>query len=72
MLSEKVWNELNKNAKKYLAPLVGKTLTLNNTLYIITRYTLSTQLILKDINGNEKIVWLDEVKKIINDKGGEN
>ena len=69
MLSEKVWNELNKNAKKYLAPLVGKTLTLNNTLYIITRYTLSTQLILKDINGNEKIVWLDEVKDLINDKG---
>lgn len=72
MLSEKVWNELNKNAKKYLAPLVGKTLTLNNTLYIITRYTLSTQLILKDINGNEKIVWLDEVKDLINNKGGEN
>lgn len=69
MLSEKVLNELNKNAKKYLAPLVGKTLTLNNTLYIITRYTLSTQLILKDINGNEKIVWLDEVKNLINDKG---
>ena len=69
MLSEKVWNELDKNAKKYLAPLVGKTLTLNNTLYIITRYTLSTQLILKDINGNEKIVWLDEVKNLINDKG---
>ena len=72
MLSEKVWNELYNNAKKYLAPLVGKTLTLNNTLYIITRYTLSTQLILKDINGNEKIVWLDEVKSLINDKGGEN
>lgn len=69
MLSEKVWNELDSNAKKYLAPLVGKTLTLNNTLYIITRYTLSTQLILKDINGNEKIVWLDEVKNLINDKG---
>lgn len=69
MLSEKVWNELNKNAKKYLAPLVGKTLTLDNTLYIITRYTLSTQLILKDINGNEKIVWLDEVKSLIKDKG---
>ena len=69
MLSEKVWNELDKNAKKYLAPLVGKTLTLNNTLYIITRYTLSTQLILKDIKGNEKIVWLDEVKNLINDKG---
>lgn len=69
MLSEKVWNELNSNAKKYLAPLVGKTLTLNNTLYIITRYTLSTQLILKDINGNEKIVWLDEVKSLIKDKG---
>ena len=65
MLSENVWKELNKNAKKYLAPLVGKTLTLNNTLYIITRYTLSTQLILKDINGNEKIVWLDEVKNLI-------
>lgn len=72
MLSEKVWNELDNNAKKYLAPLVGKTLTLNNTLYIITRYTLSTQLILKDIEGNEKIVWLDEVKNLINDKGGEN
>lgn len=66
MLSEKVWNELNSNAKKYLAPLVGKTLTLNNTLYIITRYTLSTQLILKDVDGNEKIVWLDEVKDLIN------
>lgn len=72
MLSEKVWNELNSNAKKYLAPLVGKTLKLDNTLYIITRYTLSTQLILKDINGNEKIVWLDEVKSLINNKGGEN
>lgn len=71
MLSEKVWNELDSNAKKYLAPLVGKTLKLDNTLYIITRYTLSTQLILKDINGNEKIVWLDEVKGLIN-KGGEN
>ena len=67
MFSDKEWNALVK-ATRHLKEHIGKEIVIKDKGKCkVVNYTLSTQIILQDKNGDKFSMWYDEIKGLLNE-----